>query len=439
LERTYGVPIYQEQVMRIGMIAANLTGGEAEELRKAMGGKRSEAILAGMTERLREGMTANGFDAKTQEAVLEVLSTVKEFMFPESHAHSFASLAYEGRIDPVFSQREGLKFNPQAIAFVGQSFLLERSRRQDDDARLLRLVTSASYAPAHGYRAILALLFRLNGRWLPSVMRCAFEASVLAVESWNDSEEEKLAHRVAFDARISERIDTELAWLRGHGPEPAWPKFPTKRATPKRRGIGQKPVEVAAIANADEVQERVNCHSAALWLGQHQQFFRGVPVPSWMSDIATTYIEWTLLANGKGEDKTERFDRGPSEWNSVFWGLLPRCLGDREATALWEYLEALFNDLPEEPLMSCLSTFIRSADVVHFDDHMLSVSQLLTIRTYALDRIKTTRLFSWNHDRDETSVTTDMTDILATLCFNSYNPFQPSKCGSGANFLMVGV
>lgn len=41
---------------------------------------------------------------------------------------------------------------------------------------------------------------------------------------------------------------------------------------------------------------------------------------------------------------------------------------------------------------------------------------------------KTTRLFSWNHDRDDTSVTTDMTDIFATICFNSYNPFQPSKC-----------
>jgi hypothetical protein len=51
LERTYGVPLYQEQVMKIGMVAANLTGGEAEELRKAMGGKRSEAILAGMTSR----------------------------------------------------------------------------------------------------------------------------------------------------------------------------------------------------------------------------------------------------------------------------------------------------------------------------------------------------------------------------------------------------
>jgi error-prone DNA polymerase len=80
--------------MKIGMVAANLTGGEAEELRKAMGGKRSESIIAGMTTRLHEGMTANGFDTATQAEVMRVLSTVREFMFPESHAHSFASIAY---------------------------------------------------------------------------------------------------------------------------------------------------------------------------------------------------------------------------------------------------------------------------------------------------------------------------------------------------------
>ena len=60
LRRTLGVPLFREQVMKIGMVAANLTGGEAEELRKAMGGKQSQAIIAGMTARLHEGMTANG-------------------------------------------------------------------------------------------------------------------------------------------------------------------------------------------------------------------------------------------------------------------------------------------------------------------------------------------------------------------------------------------
>ena len=88
------MPLFQEQVMKIGMVAANLTGGEAEELRKAMGGKRSEAIIEGMTARLHEGMTANGITPEVQEEIMRVLSTVKEFMFPESHAHSFASIAY---------------------------------------------------------------------------------------------------------------------------------------------------------------------------------------------------------------------------------------------------------------------------------------------------------------------------------------------------------
>jgi len=94
LRRTLGVPLFQEQVMKIGMVAANLTGGEAEELRKAMGGKRSQAIITGMTARLHEGMTTNVITPEVQTEIMRVLSTVKEFMFPESHAHSFASIAY---------------------------------------------------------------------------------------------------------------------------------------------------------------------------------------------------------------------------------------------------------------------------------------------------------------------------------------------------------
>jgi error-prone DNA polymerase len=76
------------------MVAANLTGGEAEELRKAMGGKRSEKILEGLKDGLHSGMTANGFTKEQQDEVMRILATVREFMFPESHAHSFASIAY---------------------------------------------------------------------------------------------------------------------------------------------------------------------------------------------------------------------------------------------------------------------------------------------------------------------------------------------------------
>jgi len=94
LERTLGVPLFQEQVMQVGMVSGNLSGGQAEELRKAMGGKRSDAVLASLEQQLNEGMDANGFDAATKAEVMRILSSVREFMFPESHAHSFASIAY---------------------------------------------------------------------------------------------------------------------------------------------------------------------------------------------------------------------------------------------------------------------------------------------------------------------------------------------------------
>ena len=92
--KTFGVAIYQEQVMRIGMSVADLSGGEAEELRKAMGGKRADGILARLKSRLVEGMTKKGILPEIQTKILNILATVREFMFPESHAHSFASLAY---------------------------------------------------------------------------------------------------------------------------------------------------------------------------------------------------------------------------------------------------------------------------------------------------------------------------------------------------------
>jgi error-prone DNA polymerase len=131
LRRTLGVPLFQEQVMKIGMVAANLTGGEAEELRKTMGGKRSQATLTGLTNRLHQGMTANGFDTATQAEVMRVLSTVKEFMFPESHAQSFASIAYSSaftRFHYLAAYTCAL-FNNQPMGFYSPSTIANDARR----------------------------------------------------------------------------------------------------------------------------------------------------------------------------------------------------------------------------------------------------------------------------------------------------------------------
>ena len=94
LSRTLGVPLFQEQLLRIAMIAANFTGGEAEDLRRAMGFKRSQARMREIEAKLRAGMTANGISPKAQEEIILSITSFALYGFPESHAASFALIAY---------------------------------------------------------------------------------------------------------------------------------------------------------------------------------------------------------------------------------------------------------------------------------------------------------------------------------------------------------
>jgi len=94
LERTLGVPLFQEQLLRIAMIAANFTGGEAEDLRRAMGFKRSQARMREIEAKLRAGMSANGISQKAQEEIILSITSFALYGFPESHAASFALIAY---------------------------------------------------------------------------------------------------------------------------------------------------------------------------------------------------------------------------------------------------------------------------------------------------------------------------------------------------------
>jgi len=94
LKRTLGVPLFQEQLLRLAMIAANFTGGEAEELRRAMGFKRSQARMKEIETKLRAGMTQNKIPPKAQEEIILSITSFALYGFPESHAASFALIAY---------------------------------------------------------------------------------------------------------------------------------------------------------------------------------------------------------------------------------------------------------------------------------------------------------------------------------------------------------
>jgi error-prone DNA polymerase len=94
LKRTLGVPLFQEQVIRVAMTAAGLTGGEAEEVRRAMGFKRSQARMEKIERRLREGMAQKGITGAAAEEIVRSITSFALYGFPESHSASFALIAY---------------------------------------------------------------------------------------------------------------------------------------------------------------------------------------------------------------------------------------------------------------------------------------------------------------------------------------------------------
>jgi len=94
LARTLGVPLFQEQLLRMAMIAAGFTGGQAEELRRAFGFKRSERRMKQVEVQLREGMARQGITGDAAEEIIRSITSFALYGFPESHAASFALLAY---------------------------------------------------------------------------------------------------------------------------------------------------------------------------------------------------------------------------------------------------------------------------------------------------------------------------------------------------------
>ncbi len=94
LKRTLGVPLFQEQLLKMAMICAGFSGGEAEELRRAFGFKRSEARMKEVEVKLRRGMERNGIAGKAQDGIVQAITSFALYGFPESHAASFALIAY---------------------------------------------------------------------------------------------------------------------------------------------------------------------------------------------------------------------------------------------------------------------------------------------------------------------------------------------------------
>ena len=131
LARTCGVPIFQEQVMQLAIVAADFTPGEADQLRRSMAAWRRKGGLEPLQDKLRAGMAKNGLPAAFAERIVQQIQGFGEYGFPESHAASFALLVYASA---WLKRHEPAAFlcgllNSQPMGFYSPSILVQDAQR----------------------------------------------------------------------------------------------------------------------------------------------------------------------------------------------------------------------------------------------------------------------------------------------------------------------
>jgi error-prone DNA polymerase len=131
LKRTLGVPLFQEQLLRMAMTVASFTGAEAEELRRAVGMRRSMQRMKDLEGRLREGMERNGIGAAAQDNIVQGISSFAMYGFPESHAASFALIAYASGYLKFYylAAFTAAMLNNQPMGFYSPAVLVKDAQR----------------------------------------------------------------------------------------------------------------------------------------------------------------------------------------------------------------------------------------------------------------------------------------------------------------------
>ncbi|MEP2777630.1 MAG: DNA polymerase III subunit alpha [Luteolibacter sp.] len=165
LERTLGVPLFQEQVQRMAMQIADFSGTEADELRKAMSFKKSDDRMILVSEKLRDRMSAKGISRETQHRVIESISSFALYGFPESHAISFALIAYASCWLKVHHPAEffcGL-INNQPMGFYSVNTLLQDAKHHGLRIRPVSAIHSMVETTVIADRTIRLGLHRIKG------------------------------------------------------------------------------------------------------------------------------------------------------------------------------------------------------------------------------------------------------------------------------------
>ena len=145
LERTLGIPLFQEQGMQVAIACAGFTAGEADTLRRAMGHKRSHERMEALRQKMLAGMRANGIEEDVANRIFAQINAFADYGFPESHAASFALLVYASAWLRHYYHAEFLAamLNAQPMGFYAPGTLIEDGKRHGVEVRPVDLTRSA--------------------------------------------------------------------------------------------------------------------------------------------------------------------------------------------------------------------------------------------------------------------------------------------------------
>jgi len=253
LERTLGVPIFQEQVMQLAIVAAGFTPGEADHLRRSMAAWRRKGGLEKFEQRLVDGMGARGYAEVFARQIYQQILGFGEYGFPESHSASFALLVYVSawlkRYEPAAFC--GALLNSLPMGFYGPSQLVQDARRHGVDVRPVDAMVSdwectleqaggRDTSPAEAgptnrcHPRLPAPALRLGLRLVAGLSEAGAQRIVDARRARLFASVADLAHRARLDPRDLARLAESgaLAALAGHRHGAAWDVAGVERLPP---------------------------------------------------------------------------------------------------------------------------------------------------------------------------------------------------------------
>jgi error-prone DNA polymerase len=280
LKRTLGVPLFQEQLLRLAIVCGGFTAGESEELRRALGSKRSQQRMREIEAKLRRGMADKGIPPVTQETIIGFITSFALYGFPESHAASFARLAYASAVAKVryLAAFTAALLNNQPMGFYSSATLVKDAQLHGLRVRAVDVTSSQWECSLESDGPVLRLgLNQVSGLHQAAAEQLLRERGSVAFASVQD-----FVERVPLLSRATLRLLAGIGALNGldsagklHRRDALWQaEKAAQPAGPLFRGLMEADPPSSLPAMNPEERLVADFHGTRMTVGPHVMHYR---------------------------------------------------------------------------------------------------------------------------------------------------------------------